>query len=78
MTLNLWIISVVLGLALIGGAGYHVYSKGVESGKVIAKAEQDKHEKKVKKNDIKIDKNTPFSADRDTQLKWMYGYTIRQ
>lgn len=78
MSLNLWLITALLTLVVTGGVVYHVYEKGVTAGKASAKGTQEKYTKKVQGNDVKIDKKTPFDADRIAQLNWMSGYTVRQ
>lgn len=78
MNLRIYLIAAALFVALSAGVAWHIYEKGVSAGKANAKIEQEKYVKKVKVKDVQVDKDTPFSAGRDAQLKWLYRYTVRQ
>lgn len=72
-----WLIggAVLLTIAVIGIA----YSDGKIDGGVGVKAKIEKQNtailKKVKKNNEKIDKQTPFGSDKHTAINWLFQYT---
>lgn len=78
MSLRIYLIIAAIYIVVSGVLAGYIYEKGFSAGKEDAKIEQEKYEKKVKGNDVKIDKKTPFDADRTAQLGWLYGYTVRQ
>ena len=76
MTLKLGrILSAIAALLVIAGI---IYYKGGEGERAHQATEQVKHDKKVRKANDKIDKATPFDADKRHAIDWMYQYGRQQ
>lgn len=71
-----WIIYALLAAAALGLLAYSHHA-GYVSGQAAyeqkIKLAQKKHDVKVGKDYAKIDKATPFNADRDVAGKWLLG-----
>lgn len=76
--LYVWIAAAVLIVGGFGTAGYSLYHMGQSDSVKTQTVAQKKHEKKRAKEDAKIDRNTPFNADRDAKLKWLQGHAVSQ
>lgn len=54
-----------------------IYRDGVAAGKEACAKAQREHEKIVGASDARVDKKTPFNADRSTQLEWLRQRAVR-
>lgn len=78
MSLKIYLILGVLALGMLSGVAWKIREDGVAAGKATYEKAQKKQNKKVEKNDAKIDKETPFDAERATQLEWLRERAVRQ
>ena len=78
LKIKLIITAVVAGILLFAGYTAYIYNKGEENVKTKQVTKQLENEVKVRKSYDKIDKKTPFSADKSDALEWLYRHGGRK
>ena len=78
LKIKLILIAVLAGILSFAGYTAYIYNKGGEAVEAKQATEQLKNEVTVRKSYDKIDKKTPFSADKRDAIEWLYGHGGRK
>lgn len=75
--LQLRLILILVSVLSIGGYSYYLYHKGEVAQSNKQATEQLKQEVQTRKAYEKIDKQTPYGADKSVAIEWLYNHAVQ-
>lgn len=77
LQIKLIIAAFLLAVSAFGGYTYYIYHKGETAQSNKQATEQLKTEVKIRKTYEKIDKQTPYGADKSVAIDWLYQHAVK-